>query len=792
MVARWALGLALLAACSPESLAPPELPPVLCVDGQRADATGQCTWILPTSDCAPHTHARVGMAECQPIGAGPCEPPFQPSSEWGCVVAPASCPGRTMATLFGECRPVGWASCPEGFFEEGGGCRPIFGKGCTGATRPAIGEPGCVAIGACGGPPRGDLYVDPAGPEDATHFRAIGPAVDAALVGAVISIAPGTYAESPLLTRSVSLRGACAEAVVVRGGVTVNAGAAVEISGLTLSGDRAGIRAQADAQVMVEDVVIDGSLGAGVRVEGARLQLSRSVIRDVRAFADGSFGRGVDVAEGGTVVIRNSAIIGPRQAGVSAGDLGSVAELEGVLVLDVTRAPRGAGGVGVVAAAGGRIRGDRVAIANVADIGALAYQSPSVVELGSVFIEHTGLLGAGAGVRVDSGGAMTLSQATLVDTIGAGILVADPASTATVSDVWIGRVKADPDTGFSAGLASFFSARLNAVRVFVQETSFGATASAEGELTISDVRLEVSSLGVLADAGRLRLVGSTLSGALGGAVAQNDGWLSVEGTVVLGSEVDGGLPTAGITTDGSTLTLSGSAILGGIGFGLLVTGTTAVARVTDTLVRDQRSTDRVIGQGILCDQGRLDLDRVRVDQVDGLGILAQGRVSIARTTVSGVTASRRQNGAAIAVGGVARFQDVAVIGNQLAGMVLGPGDLQIDGLLVSGTTFNDQNEFGHGLLGEGTTLSARGVELRGSATAGLAMDNSTARLSRSLIVGNVIGAQVQGGSRLVEASDVAPSPLDVVVASDVLLLDNQTRVGLGTIPLPKPFEALPR
>lgn len=781
-----------MVACGPAALPPPASPTVECGDGQRSDAQGQCAWILPSSDCAPHTHARLGFAECQPIGAGACAPPYPPGLGWGCSLATPSCSDRTQSTLWGDCRPVGWSLCPDGFVEDGGGCRPVFAEACTGATRPAIGHANCVGIGQCGAPPSADLYVDPAGPVDGTHFRAIGPALEAAFAGAVISIAPGTYAESPVITRSVSLHGHCAERVLVRGGITVNGGAVVGVRGLTLSGDRAGLRAQAAAQVAAEQLVIDGSLGAGVRVEGARVELEDVVIRGVRAFPDGSFGRGIDVAAGGTALVSHSAILDAKQVGVSVVGPGSVGQLDDVLVMDVSRAPGGAGGVGVAAAAGGRITGERVVVTRVADIGVLAYQAPSALELGALFVEGTGRLGEGAGARVQSGGAMTLSQATLLDTLAAGVLVTDPSSTATVSEVWISQVRPDPESLFSAGVTALHSGRLRAQRVFLQGSSLGVTTSARGQLELSEARVEASSLGVVAAGGPIRVVDSTLRGPLGGAVVQNGAQLSVEGTVVFGSQVNGASATAGLTVEGSTLSLSGSLILGGVGFGLLVTGTAAVARVTDSVVRDQRSNEQVVGLGIYCERGRLELDRVRVEGVDGLGILAQGQVSVARTTVNGITASRRKNGAAIAVGGRAWLEDVAIVGNQLAGLVLGPGEVQVDGLLVDGTSFNDEGEFGHGLLGEGTTLRARWLELRGSATAGLAMDNSTAHLSRSLIVANVIGAQVQGGSRLVEGGGAAPAPLEVVIDPDVLLLENQTRVGLGTLPLPNPFEAVGR
>ncbi len=781
----------LLAACGETTTpTPPPPPPPECGDGMRADGSGRCAFILPATDCAPHTHARVGLEACQPIGAGPCASPFVPRGDWTCAPPPIDCPARTTASLArAECAPVGWSTCAEGFAEEGGGCRPIRAASCSGATRPAIGSADCVPLGACGGSPPGDLFVDATTTPDATHFRTIAAALAAAAPGAVISIAAGEYAESLQITRPVQLHGTCAQSTRIRGGIAVSQAHDVVIHALTISGDRPGIRAQNGAVVSAEGVVIENSLGAGVVVEGSELSLENAVIRGVRAFNDGTFGRGIDVTDRGAAHVRDIAISGCREAGIIAVDDGTTIDLDTVIIDDVTRARGGMGGFGVAVAAGGRIRGTRVAIARVAEIGALAYLAPSAIDLDGVFIERTTLVGA----RAERGGALKLAHATLLDTTGAGVLVTNPTSTATITDAWIARVGRDPGSDFSAAMAAFLDATISADRVLTEDTSFGAIASEHGHVLARSSRFEgrPGSFGAMADGGSVRVSGSTMRGHVGGGAARNRGDLSVESSIVFGAEEDTGMPASGLTADHGALDVTGSAILGGIGFGILATGTTAVARVATTLVSGQRTTDRVIGQGISCGEATLDLADVRVDAVDGLGIIATGSISIARTTVTGITASRRQNGAALAIGGSARLTDVAVVDSQLAGAVFGEGQIDIDGLLVRATKPNDQGEFGHGLLGESTTLTARFVELRGNAAAGLAVDASTARITRSLIASNVVGAHAQGGSHLIEGEPSA-DPLAIVFGPDVVFTDNGTRVGVGTIPLPAPFDVLPR
>jgi hypothetical protein len=783
------LALVTLACGAPEAVVAPS--PRECGALKRADADGRCGFILPSSDCPPHSHARVGLEACQPIGAGSCTAPWVAGPGWSCALPRLDCGARELSSLTSaSCEPVGWSGCPRGFVEEGAGCRPVRAARCSGATRAAIGAPDCVAVGVCDGAPAGDLFVDPSfAATDATHFRTIAAAIAAAADGATISIAAGEYDESPRIARAVSLRGACAAEVRVRGGVLVQGARDVSMSGLTIVGGRPGIRAQAGAVVSVEDVVIEGSAGAGVLVEGSELALERAVIRDVRALSGPTFGRGVDVSDGGSAIVRDVAISDVREAGVIAVGAGSELALADVVIDRARREAGGRGGFGVAAVAGARVTGGRVSISDVAELGLLAYLAESTLQLDGLFLERS----SASGARAEEGGTLLLAHATMLETTGAGVLVTDAVSTASITDASIGRVRADPGTGFSAGLAAFFEGRLLAERVVVDGASFGALANERGRLALRASRFDggPGSFGVVADGGSVELAGSTLRGHVGGAAAKGGGALTVVSSLVYGLTEDLGAPTSGVSATDATLELRDSAVVGGVGFGVLVTGTTAAARVSGVLISGQTSTARVVGQGVACGEARLELDRVRVDGVDGVGIVGTGRISVARTTITGITASRRQNGAALATGGDSRLVDVAVVDSQLAGVVLGEGRIDVDGLLVRGTQPNDEGEFGHGLLGEGTSLTARAVELRGNAAAGFAVDASGARLERSLIVGNVVGAHAQGGSRLVESSTGAGAR-EVVFGPDVLLLDNATRVGVGTIPLPAPFDVLPR
>lgn len=771
-----------------------QTPPPICDEGMEPDADGvHCVWITPRGECPRGTTARVGSAECQPIGATACTAPlFVEDAPWSCMaVAPSSCEVGSAAFL-GEstCQPVGWGGCPVGMEADGFGCRPLSAElRCGADQRPALDATTCAPIGDCAAPlPAADLYVDPMGVVDATHFTTLRAALTAASEGAVIAVAAGTYQGAAEITRAVTIHGVCAAQVRVVDGLAVTGARGVVMRGISLGGRQTGLLVRGGSEVVLEDVVVRDAVGEGVRVtdSGSVVSLTRSVIRDVRSQTSGGRGRGLSAEGGGVARVIDSALVGCREAAVIAVGEGARIELTGTVITDTAASASGLGGHGLAAVTGGQISGERIAIVRSADIAVLSYRAPSRLILDQLYVAGSG----GGGVRVEEGGSGVLSHFVLLDSVATGILVDDATSTASVSDGWIARVADDPATGFSAAIAAIQAQSVRAQRVAAEGATFGVSSLAGSQVDVVRSLLvgRAGSIGAIAEEATLRVVGSTMRDhPAGGAIARVSGRLEMAESLVLVDERDDAQATAGVSTDGSTLTVTRSAILGGLGFGAVSTGSTSSMRIVGSLVRGLRSSEGVVGLAIMSEEGRIDVEDVHIVRVDGLGLLAQGQGTLTRVTVSGVTSSRRQNGAALALGGVMRLRDVAVAASQLAGVVFGAGQIDVDGLLVAGTSPNDEGQFGHALLGEKTSLRARHVELRGSAAAGIAMDASTAVLTRSLIVRNTVGAHAQGGSVLVERADEEAAPLEIVFAPDVLLLENTTRLGVGTIPLPDPF-----
>ena len=105
---------------------------------------------------------------------------------------------------------------------------------------------------------------------------------------------------------------------------------------------------------------------------------------------------------------------------------------------------------------------------------------------------------------------------------------------------------------------------------------------------------------------------------------------------------------------------------------------------------------------------------------------------------------------------------------------------------VGNTQFDASGHFGIGvLLSGGVTGTITSSTITGSAGIGLASSAAGGLLSRSTLSRNTVAVHVQDGASLVESDTAGDDPLAVAVSKDTKFVDNRTRVGSGTVPLPE-------
>jgi hypothetical protein len=295
-----------------------------CAPGQVTAADGTCF--------------DVGLSACAAIFVDPdgvCRPTLD------------KCPKGKLPKFDIGCVDVGIAGCATEFMEADGICHVRMDK-CAAGTF-AVPQKGCVPIdgpdgcgttawGAIPDDP-GNVYVDPsyAGTDgdgsQAKPFHTIAAALAAVGAGGRIALAAGTYTEPVAVSSDVEIAGRCASMVTIGGNdgdatlpkIVHVTGGTVKLRGITLTGDGIGLYAEGGAAVTLDRAVIQGALLAGAVVDGSKLDVTSSVVRDTRGdnLSDWNFlgnGFGISAILGSQVTVTDSAVVANHTAGLHALD----------------------------------------------------------------------------------------------------------------------------------------------------------------------------------------------------------------------------------------------------------------------------------------------------------------------------------------------------------------------------------------------------------------------------------------------------------------------------------------
>ena len=461
---RLALALSCLGAALPgcegtdesSSTAGPNPPPAQCPEGfQPLDATDECVPLLPAGDCPAGTMPLLGN---------------------------------------GACQPVGWQGCPPGFTADpsGWGCRDILPPApCAGATMDVLGQDTCRPIGDCSAPfppPEATHFVDAAFADaelDATHFRGIQEALDAAASGAVIAVAPGIYPENLLMPGDVTVVGQCAEQVRIAGGlvmypgVEVSAAGKVELRGLTISGYRSGIAVFGPGDADIRDVLLDGNENEGLVVyDGAAARVYTTAVRGTVESAPGAQTVGVFVFGGARVELHESALIANVDAGLGLIDPGTEAHLFGTVVRATAPRSDGVGGIGVKAFNGATLTLEGSALVTNQGMGMLV-DGPGVTATVSTSVVRDTVMdprfegGLAWAISALGGSTLSITDSALLDNRVVGLSIADAGTTATATRLVVRGMQGTGYGGFGLGAIATRGAHLE-IRASAVVESAGA------------------------------------------------------------------------------------------------------------------------------------------------------------------------------------------------------------------------------------------------------------------------------------------------------------------------------
>ena len=636
---------------------------------------------------------------------------------------PKACPaGQSAFPSQRECAPVG-ATCAAPFALEasGWGCGAVLPTSpCTQATREVVGSASCVPIGDCAAPfPPADatIFVDDSfTATDATHFRSIGAAANAAPAGAVIAIEEGTYPE-PIIApfAPLTLVGRCAEKVRVTNsggnqvGLYADGVRGIVARGITITGHAGGVFADF-GELTLEDSVIDGNAAVGVFAKnGSIVTVRRSRISNTRYVPAGELGAGVVSNTGSQVKLEDVALTANDHRGASTGGQGSVLSCTRCVVA------RSRAGVGETEPAAGLLAVDNAVLSVTESVvhdvdGTSVYaERANATVISSVLTGTRGRLadGDGLGVFASRTARVLLSNSTVADHPVIALYVDGAGTVLDVVDSTVRGLASVAATEVGRGAQVTTGGRLTAKNLAVFRTASAALAfqnAASGELDRVAIR-------------EVREIGWPTAGFLYG------GW------GLLCEEMS--------TCAAKTLSIEKATLSG-----LSSTGS-ATSTLEDLAVLDtQRSTSSGGGNaGQVANAARLTVRR--------------GYFGDNRTT---------------------------------GFIVVNQGLLTMTAGTVADTLPAEDGSFGHGItvFRNGNVRLEQSLLLRHPGVA-LVADEAQAQVLSGEISGSSVALHVQNGSYLaVSDSDTPLATGEVRVSNATAFKDNQTRVGVGVVPLPTP------
>lgn len=289
-----------------------------------------------TNPCATGQLPHPSGNGCAAVGIQGCAEGFV-EEDGLCHPSIDKCAPGTIPSFSEGCIPVGIPNCAPEFVEGDGLCHPTMDKCAEGTF--AVPTVGCVPIDGdgCGSGTWGNIadapdtiWVDPSysgGDGDGSMLKpmsSIAAAFALVMPGGRIALAAGDYDEAVAIDVPVELVGRCPSMVTIRGTqlvagfpvvVSVDSAVGVRLSGLRLR-DGVGLVASG-GEIELQRVHIATAVGWGAVSIGGKLSMERTLVEGTLPESTTSqFGFGIDVENGGELVLHQSALVGNRSVAV--------------------------------------------------------------------------------------------------------------------------------------------------------------------------------------------------------------------------------------------------------------------------------------------------------------------------------------------------------------------------------------------------------------------------------------------------------------------------------------------
>ncbi len=423
-------------------------------------------------------------------------------------------------------------------------------------------------------------------------------------------------------------------------GAVVDATATIALTDCTIADTRQraagdwGVGVTSAGILSLQACTVERNHGNGLLLTGGTALVEDSVIADVGANKDGTYGYGID-AESAAVIVRRTEIRAANTYGVFALGSDTSVSLEEVIVRDTVEGKElgQCAGIAVTGGATLTIHGGEVSGNSSTGI-AVGGEGSTATVTGTAIVDtcESAAGEAGYGVGVGEGGYAEFVDVSIERNHAVGVLVTGVGAHATLRQSRVADTRAGTTAGYGAGI----------------EVTEGAAAAIEDTQVARSqgVGVNVWGMGSTLTATRLSVAATkeTLIDGLGwGVAAQN----------------------------GGNVELTASTVTETHGLGVMVADPTTRATLADTIISDTRRTAaRLVALGIYtADGGNAELTDVTIRGTEGPGtwVVDGGALLCTRCALTG-------NGfaGAVVVGGTLTLSDSDVSDN-LADASLGAG-----------------------------------------------------------------------------------------------------------------------
>ena len=218
-----------------------------------------------------------------------------------------------------------------------------------------------------------------------------------------------------------------------------------------------GLNVREGATLSARGLLIEAnhSIGLSIRNPGTTVELEDATIRGTRPRTDGTYGRGIEIHEGASLIARGLLLEENHEVGLIASALQTSVDLEDTTIRATQPSGAGTGGIGVMVAEGASLVSRGLLLDNNHSSGLVCTLAEATAELDNTTVLETRpnlTTGYAAGIEVSWGARLVASDLWMEGNRNIGLLIAETGTTVELDQATIRDTETRSDGAFGRGI----------------------------------------------------------------------------------------------------------------------------------------------------------------------------------------------------------------------------------------------------------------------------------------------------------------------------------------------------